>query len=594
MNSDAIIILGNIQYMQSFFASIQVQSDCISWQNEIISRSNIKKIILSNVRLQSLTEILPHFENLIYLNVSFNNLVELSSINQLKMLQFLDISFNKLSSIDEIKDCIHMKVLKCQYNALNTLEALSYLTSIMELNISNNNIDWNELIFLSSLEQLKTILIYNNPLQDKEKHIEFISSLCPSLLHINGEQTFITSDFLRSQYGRTMLVQARANYPKNQRIRTILQRTIQQKDLNNDFTTLNNVNRPSNGIINADELSNMNGQSQSSMQSETDNLFVRPPLPLQINGNSTVINQFRSQSAASSYVPVFKADRKSLKGAVKTNRNRNRDNANTTGSGSASESVTVEERIVIRFGMTVTTAVAMCLYSDGSGYARWSEGGPMACVLEGGRLLASYRGGGVAVVMDCRAMDHNKKLVASYTRKSNKRDVSNDINNGSGSGSALMAPGNTVRQWKYEGLEISFDPTNWEIKVQVTTSRIRCSFSSIYGGKLIQEYDLIEIVHDKIDNNNSLQSELPNVIISSSSNTSLDKISSKNINNKSSKKNKIQQHTKEKELKTNGVGSTNLTSSYVVGDAEDHTALRTGIQSVVDQLDSILAGVLKT
>jgi hypothetical protein len=58
---------------------------------------------------------------------------------------------------------------------------------------------------------------------------------------------------------------------------------------------------------------------------------------------------------------------------------------------------------IIRFGGNdddLDAIVAFNLNSDRSGYVRWTKSGPIACSLEGGRLLSSYKSGSIAAMLD--------------------------------------------------------------------------------------------------------------------------------------------------------------------------------------------------
>jgi len=160
---------------------------------------------------------------------------------------------------------------------------------------------------------------------------------------------------------------------------------------------------------------------------------------------------------------------------------------------------------VYRFGEDESAPVALCLQDGGSGYARWSKGGSVACSYEHGRIFASYRGGAIAVVLDREGngsvMDTRGKcvLLVSETGSakimdktgvvlSEERRVSGGASPGaSGTRESEAQAQAKTYKWRFDGLTIEFRPETWEIVVSFQNERVACEFSSASGGRMLRD-----------------------------------------------------------------------------------------------------------
>jgi hypothetical protein len=150
---------------------------------------------------------------------------------------------------------------------------------------------------------------------------------------------------------------------------------------------------------------------------------------------------------------------------------------------------------IIRFGESNDAPVAFSLNEDGSGYARWSKNGPIACSMDGGRMLASYRGGAIAGILDrtgagsvmdtrgrcvlilseqgiAKVLDKNGVIISQHTKSKEESQSPND---------------KSVHRWKFDGLRFEFFPSSWELKVRLKTDKLMCDFSNLSGCKLVEE-----------------------------------------------------------------------------------------------------------
>lgn len=158
---------------------------------------------------------------------------------------------------------------------------------------------------------------------------------------------------------------------------------------------------------------------------------------------------------------------------------------------------------IIRFGNNSNdndeAPVALCIHENGSGYARWSVGGPVACNLENGKIFAQYRGGSIACVLDSAGsgsvMDMKGKCVLIINENGSAKvldrlgtpiatyykDENNPLN------IETTTNKKKLHTWNFDNLLIEFYPKSWELKIKVKSEKVLCEFSNISGVKLLEE-----------------------------------------------------------------------------------------------------------
>ena len=204
---------------------------------------------------------------------------------------------------------------------------------------------------------------------------------------------------------------------------------------------------------------------------------------------------------------------------------------------------------VLRFGdnsgdagsihQTEESMVAICLYPNQDGYARWKKG-PVAVSFERKRLFSSYKDGSIAAMCDAdgngSVMDTQGRNVLLLTsQKKNKDNIAcakvlnpksgrllaeyrkddsidaglqgyrggtgNDVTIGGqigGGDDVLESPtkinqypgkghGAKIHTWKFAGFVIEFEPSIWDLRVKFGNERMVCEFSSVHGGQILKE-----------------------------------------------------------------------------------------------------------
>eukprot|EP00742_Colponemidia_sp_Colp-10_P011918 GILJ01013312.1.p1 GENE.GILJ01013312.1~~GILJ01013312.1.p1 ORF type:complete len:344 (-),score=32.04 GILJ01013312.1:313-1320(-) len=97
------------------------------------------------------------------LNVAFNNLTDLSGIDEFVQLKLLNISNNRVSSLNGIELLQSLQILHCSHNCLFSLTALSQCRRLQELWLSHNSVSsLQELLHLRSLP-ITILVLSQNP-----------------------------------------------------------------------------------------------------------------------------------------------------------------------------------------------------------------------------------------------------------------------------------------------------------------------------------------------------------------------------------------------------------------------------------------------
>jgi hypothetical protein len=154
--------------------------------------SFISSLQLVNCQIKDIN-ILFHnmlFPKLVYLNLSFNLIKDISPPGiglSFANISLLDISHNRISSLEFLSSLTTLKILRCHSNQIESLSPLQYLNNIEEVWVNNNKIEWTQFMFFSNSIQLKKLVKYGNPGDEKPKMNEFLLTIIPTLIFIDQE-----------------------------------------------------------------------------------------------------------------------------------------------------------------------------------------------------------------------------------------------------------------------------------------------------------------------------------------------------------------------------------------------------------------------
>ncbi|VDP99918.1 unnamed protein product [Trichobilharzia regenti] len=113
---------------------LQKLKQCSTNQSYHLSKCNLSN---SKNNLPYLIEQI-NWTHITFLNLSSNNLKDVSFLSSVGQMTTLNLSNNCLNSISVLIDCVHLISLDCSYNEITELPELNRLKFLEKLNASNN------------------------------------------------------------------------------------------------------------------------------------------------------------------------------------------------------------------------------------------------------------------------------------------------------------------------------------------------------------------------------------------------------------------------------------------------------------------------
>ncbi len=157
--------------------------------------------------LQNINE-LSSLQLLKNLNISHNNITDLSPLNKLSIVE-LNASHNNIHKIDHDDICpLHIKICNMNHNNISNLDCIKQFIQLTEFYIAKNNIsDFDTLNNLINLPLLRNLNIQQNPIKCKNINDEILWIL-PDLEYLNGEiieaKSKIQSKFKHNAFDDTL------------------------------------------------------------------------------------------------------------------------------------------------------------------------------------------------------------------------------------------------------------------------------------------------------------------------------------------------------------------------------------------------------
>ncbi|KAF2338709.1 leucine-rich repeat domain-containing protein [Flavobacterium ginsenosidimutans] len=111
------------------------------------------------------------------LNLSYNNITDLSALKNLKSLKYLQLESNEISDITAIKDLASITLLNLSYNNISDCSALTNFKNITDLNLETNVI--TDISFLKNLIKIESLNLTSNRITDLSvlKYLKAITDL---------------------------------------------------------------------------------------------------------------------------------------------------------------------------------------------------------------------------------------------------------------------------------------------------------------------------------------------------------------------------------------------------------------------------------
>ena len=209
MKSHTIIkILNNL--LETKFKKVDIKS-IFNWQSGQISDYAIDKddkiVGLHIERFDLSILFVKIFENeelcktLTQIDLSRNNITNLTNLNNCKNLISIDLQNNNIVDISFLQTLINLKKLNLSHNNIKNITSLKYLENLEYLNLSNNNIkDISKIYELTKIIEIK---LTDNPIKNKkienlEKHFGIFKEKPNNTLYIENNNNNIVFQDIKS------------------------------------------------------------------------------------------------------------------------------------------------------------------------------------------------------------------------------------------------------------------------------------------------------------------------------------------------------------------------------------------------------------
>lgn len=168
---------------QESLKSLELKLENLKDLNGLETVPKLRSLVLSMNEIQKIQrENLNNFEQLVFLDLSQNAIVDYSSVNGLKNLRTLNLEMNRIEKISNLSNCPFLESLNLNKNHIQTLENLSSTPSLTKLFLYQNLIE--KLQGLNNLIALEELDLGRNKLKSLE-NIENLISLRKLVLYNN-------------------------------------------------------------------------------------------------------------------------------------------------------------------------------------------------------------------------------------------------------------------------------------------------------------------------------------------------------------------------------------------------------------------------
>ena len=130
----------------------------------------MNKIDLNRLGLKTFTEqdVLDYcqinnidFDNIIYLELSSNELTDISGLKLFKNFKILYLGYNKITDLSDISSLKKLKLLYLNNTDIKNISVILDFKDLEILNINNLELESDQIQYIKSLKKLLTLYCYN-------------------------------------------------------------------------------------------------------------------------------------------------------------------------------------------------------------------------------------------------------------------------------------------------------------------------------------------------------------------------------------------------------------------------------------------------
>ncbi|CBZ23221.1 conserved hypothetical protein [Leishmania mexicana MHOM/GT/2001/U1103] len=154
----------------------------------LLGGTTYNAVTVLNLSHNHLTALCALPATLLRLDVSVNNLTELSGLQGCKMLTVLNARRNRLRTISGLEKNLSVAHLFLGHNGITAVEGVAHLVLLETLDLTYNELrTWASLRMLSLCSALRHLLLRGNPIMESGKpgFMAVLRNLCPTLLVVD-------------------------------------------------------------------------------------------------------------------------------------------------------------------------------------------------------------------------------------------------------------------------------------------------------------------------------------------------------------------------------------------------------------------------
>ncbi|CAL6115095.1 Leucine_rich repeats-containing protein [Hexamita inflata] len=243
INSCNLSILQGIEHMVQL-TDLNLSMNQLKDISLLASLINLTHLDLGQNNIENIN-VLTNFKNLISLDLSQNLVADITAIAQLTQLQILDLSYNFISSLDDLSDLTSLVRLNVSKNNIVNINSLKGMINLVYLNISFNKIISLEIC--KQLSKLHDLRLESNLIQNFEPIAQLQNV---NKYWISNQLTPSDEDYMRS-YNCTL---------------PMVKNFINQNKTDSSQNKLMLINKYKNQVTNDSKLSLNNEQQLNAIQ----------------------------------------------------------------------------------------------------------------------------------------------------------------------------------------------------------------------------------------------------------------------------------------------------------------------------------------